>query len=134
MLTARLRMHHYHRSITVLIALVWFINGMYCKLLNFVPRHQAIVARIMKAEYAGVLTRMIGLFEIAMAVWVISRIYPRWCTVIQVVLIALMNLLEFFLAPELLLFGKMNLVFATLLICIIILNELPVKHSNKEIS
>ena len=126
---ARSTLNDYQKSITVLIALVWFINGMYCKLLNFVPRHQAIVERIMHEEYAGLLTKMIGLFEIAMAVWVISRIYSRWCTLVQVVLIATMNLLEFFLAPDLLLFGKGNMVYATLLIGIIILNESLTKHS-----
>jgi len=29
------------------IALIWLINGLFCKLLNFVPRHEEIVKRIL---------------------------------------------------------------------------------------
>lgn len=51
------------------IALVWFINGFYCKILNQVPRHQEIVARILGEDYAPILTKLIGVAEIVMAVW-----------------------------------------------------------------
>ena len=120
-------MHYLHRGINVLIALVWFINGMYCKLLNYVPRHEAIVARILGEQHSSVLTRMIGVSEILMAVWVISNFKSRWCALTQVFLIATMNTIEFFLAPDLLLFGKANALFATLLIGIILLNEYFIK-------
>lgn len=120
------------QSLTIFIALVWFINGMYCKLLNFIPRHQAIVARILGEDHAAILTRMIGLCEIFMAVWVVSGIRSRWCTLTQVLLIASMNLIEFFLAPDLLLFGKGNVILAALLISIILINEYAVnKHQTK---
>lgn len=46
------------------IILVWFINGLYCKILNAVPRHEAIVARILGEEYARPLTLLIGLAEL----------------------------------------------------------------------
>ena len=93
MISAVATFHRYHQSITVLIALVWFVNGLYCKLLNFVPRHNAIVAKIIHLEDANLLTRTIGLFEVLMAVWVISKVYSRWCALTQVLLIACMNLL-----------------------------------------
>lgn len=37
----------------IVFSLVWFINGMVCKILNVVPRHQEIVASIMGDTYAG---------------------------------------------------------------------------------
>ena len=48
------------RLITCLIALVWMANGLLCKLLMLVPRHAAIVARILGPAHASVLTRLIG--------------------------------------------------------------------------
>jgi len=126
--TNRKQLQYVYPAINMMVALVWFINGFYCKLLNFVPRHQAIVARILGEEYATIITRIIGLLEIMVAVWVISNIRSRWCAVTQVFLIATMNLLEFFLAPDLLLFGKGNAILAALLICIILVNEFSNNH------
>ena len=56
-----------HRLLTFLIAFVWLANGLLCKLLLLVPRHAAIVARILGPAYASTLTRLIGLGEIGMA-------------------------------------------------------------------
>jgi hypothetical protein len=91
--------------------------------MNFVPRHQEIVSRILGVQGASAITRLIGLSEIVMALWVISNFKSKWCAFVQVLLIATMNMLEFFLAPDLLLFGKANALFATLLISIVIVNE-----------
>ena len=49
-----------HRLITYLMALVWLINGLLCKVLMLVPRHAAIVARILGPAHASVLIRLIG--------------------------------------------------------------------------
>ena len=103
-----------HRLLTYLIALVWLANGLLCKLLMLVPRHAAIVARILGPAHASVLTRLIGLGEIGMAVWVLSGIKARWCAWVQIMLILSMNSLEAVLAPDLLLWGRFNAVFAVL--------------------
>ena len=103
-----------HRFLTFLIAFVWLANGLLCKLLLLVPRHAAIVARILGPAHASALTRLIGLGEIGMALWVLSGIKPRWCAVAQIVLILSMNTLEAVLAPDLLLWGRFNAVFAVL--------------------
>jgi hypothetical protein len=58
-----------------------------------------------------------------MVVWVISRIYSRFAAVIQILLIAAMNIIEFVLAPDLLLFGKMNIVVAGFFILVLVSNE-----------
>ena len=102
------------RLITCLIALVWLANGLLCKLLMLVPRHAAIVARILGPAHATGLTRLIGLAEIGMAAWVLSGIKPRWCAWAQIALILSMNTLEALLAPDLLLWGRLNAVFAVL--------------------
>ena len=113
------------------IALVWLINGLYCKLLNLVPRHKQIVARILVQEHAGLFTKAIGISEILMAFWIVSRIQSRWCAIVQIALIATMNTIEYFLAPDLLLFGRVNALLALLLITIIALNEFALPFSSR---
>jgi hypothetical protein len=108
-----------HRTITYLIALVWLANGLLCKVLMLVPRHAAIVARILGPAHASLLTRLIGLSEIGMALWVLSGIKSRWCAGVQIVVILSMNTLEALLAPDLLLWGRANAVFAALF-CLLI--------------
>ncbi|NLU93159.1 DoxX-like family protein [Chitinophaga sp. Ak27] len=103
----------------IAIAIVWIVNGLFCKLLNGVTRHELIVARILGPTYASPLTRMIGFLEVLMAVWVLSGIKPRWCTLSQMVLVGAMNILEFFLAGDLLLFGPLNIVIAAIFIILL---------------
>lgn len=111
------------KLLTGSITVVWLINGLYCKLLNGVPRHEQIVARILGHEYAASLTKVIGAGEVLIAIWIISRIRPRWCAALQLVLVGSMNILECLLAPDLLLFGRLNLVNALLFIGVIWYNE-----------
>ena len=73
--------------------------GLFCKVLNFVPRHEQIVARILGAGCARTLTEAIGAAEILMAVWVLSGIAARFNAVTQIAVIGAMNVLEFILAP-----------------------------------
>ncbi len=113
----------YHKILTYLIALVWIANGLFCKVLNLVPRHEQIVARILGAEYAGVLTRLIGVAEIFMAVWVLSRVFSRLNAWTQITIVAAMNILEFLLVPDLLLWGRFNAIFAFLFVASVYYNE-----------
>ncbi len=76
-----------YRLLTYLIALVWLANGLLCKVLNLVPRHAAIVARILGPAHSGPLTRLIGLAEIGMAIWLLSGIKRRWCVLAQMGLV-----------------------------------------------
>jgi hypothetical protein len=96
----------------IAIIFVWLVNGLFCKILNFVPRHQQIVGRILGEEWAWLLTKAIGVGELLIIVWIVSKILPRWCTIFQIVIVLLMNVIEFILVPDLLLFGKLNLVIA----------------------
>ena len=112
-----------HKLLNYFIAAVWLINGLFCKVLNLVPRHQQIVARILGSEHARLLTFLIGLSEIVMAIWILSNVKTRLNTIAQILVIAAMNTLEFFLVPDLLLWGRANAVFAFIFIIIIYYNE-----------
>lgn len=103
-----------------LISIVWLVNGLFCKVLNLVPRHQQIVARITGSPHAAALTRTIGFAEIAMAVWILSGIKPRLNAITQIMVIATLNTLEFLLAPDLLLWGRFNALYAFLFILLIL--------------
>ena len=105
------------------IATVWIANGLFCKVLNLVPRHQQIVGQILGDDDSRLLTILIGLSEIGMAVWILSGLLTRLNAVTQILVIASMNTLEYFLVPDLLLWGKLNAFFAFLFILIIYYNE-----------
>jgi hypothetical protein len=112
-----------HTALNYSIAAVWMANGLFCKLLNLVPRHRQIVAAILGADHATLLTRAIGISETLMAVWIVSGIGSRVCAMTQILIIAVMNILEFLLVPDLLLWGRANSVFAFLFIIVIWYNE-----------
>lgn len=114
-----------------LIAAFWIANGLFCKVLNFVPRHQEIVASILGDAHPRFLTVLIGVAEIGMAAWILSGIHKRLNVIVQILLIAIMNSLEFFLVPDLLLWGKTNALFAFVFIVLIYYNEV---HLTKKIT
>jgi hypothetical protein len=118
-------MNHFtlNNILTYIIASIWFINGLFCKVLNLVPRHQLIVATILDTARSRQITVLIGLSEICMAVWILSGRYARLNVVFQIMIIVTMNILEFLLVPELLLWGKANALFALLLVYLIFINE-----------
>lgn len=116
---------------TVLLSLVWLINGLFCKVLNMVPRHQLIVERILGADNGFLFTKLIGITEICMFIWIISRIKPRWCAIVQMVIVATMNTIEFIVAPDLLLFHRVNAIFATMLMITIFVNEFVIPNKKK---
>ena len=119
-----------HIILTWLIATVWLANGLLCKVLNLVPRHQQIVARILGAEYAQPLTVLIGISEIGMAVWVLSRLFIRLSAALQIAIVLTMNVIEFSLAPDLLLWGRLNIVFAILFSALVYYNAFVLAPSN----
>jgi len=111
-----------YKQLTYIIAAVWLVNGLFCKVLNLVPRHKQIVGRILGGECAELLTKAIGLAEIGMTIWIISGIKTRLNVFTQIILIAAMNSIEFVLASDLLLWGRANAVFALLFIVVIYIN------------
>lgn len=118
-----------YKYINIAIATVWIVNGLLCKVCNLVPRHQLIVARILGGAYAQLFTRTIGFLEILMAVWILSSIKPRWCALAQIILVATMNIIEFIAVPDLLLFGRINIIIAALFIFLIYWNQYRLHRS-----
>ena len=112
-----------YKIIRFLIALVWVINGIYAKFFGMVPRHEEIVAKILQTQNANIIILIIGILEVMMAIWIFSGRFSKVNAIFQSFIILLMNILEFSLAPELLLWGKMNLVFAILFVILILWNE-----------
>jgi len=105
------------------IAMVWLVNGFVCKVVNLVPRHQEIVARIMGNEHARLFTLLIGIAETGMAAWILSGVARKLNATVQIIVIAVMNVLEFILVPDLLLWGRLNALFAFLFIVLILYNN-----------
>lgn len=118
-----MRKHFIPNRLHYFIATVWITNGLFCKVLDLVPRHQEIVARILGNEHARLLTLLIGVAEIGMAAWTLSGIRKRLNVIIQILVIVIMNSLEFFLVPDLLLWGRANAIFAFAFIVLIYYNE-----------
>jgi hypothetical protein len=116
-----------HRIISYFFASVWIMNGLYCKVLGYVPRHEQIVGRILGLDYAHILTLLIGISEILVSIWIISNIKHRLCVNFQIIIIVAMNILEFFLAQDLLLWGKLNIFFAFIFVVLLGIHEYILK-------
>jgi hypothetical protein len=58
-----------------------------------------------------------------MAIWILSNIKSRLCTITQIAVVAAMNSIEFFIAPDLLLFGKVNAIVALIFIAAVYYND-----------
>jgi uncharacterized membrane protein YphA (DoxX/SURF4 family) len=90
---------------TIALAAVWLVHGLYNKLLGGSPRHLAIVQSVPGLQgIAG--ERMlvaVGIVEVGVAIWMLSRRAPRWCAALQTVLLLSMNVLELTFARHLLL-------------------------------
>ncbi len=92
-----------------------------------VPRHEAIVASILGDAYSRPLTVLIGLAEIVMAIWILSGYKTRLNAIGQITVVAAMNILEFILVPDLLLWGRFNSAFALIFIGLVYYNEFVLK-------
>lgn len=58
-----------------------------------------------------------------MSIWILAHIKPRFCAITQIIVVATMNIIEFIMVPDLLLFGRINILIAALFIIAIYLNE-----------
>lgn len=112
-----------YKLLNTTIAFVWIANGLFCKVLNLVPRHSEIVARIIGEDFSGPLTVLIGCSEIVMAIWILSGFKSRINALTQIAVVGTMNILEFVLASDLLLWGKWNALFAFMFVLVVYFNE-----------
>jgi hypothetical protein len=115
---------------TTFIAVVWGVNGLWCKVLGQVPRHEAIVGRVVGrvvgddvGAVAPVLTVLIGFSELFMLAWFMSGRFARLCAASQVAIVMTMNVIEQLVAPDLLLFGPWNFVNAVAFSAVVVVRQ-----------
>jgi len=131
MILPKMKITKMHKILTYCIATVWIANGLFCKVLNLVPRHEEIVQTITNVDRpsAYFLTFIIGISEVIMAIWILSGYKTKLNAIIQIGVVATMNTLELILVPDLLLWGKLNSLFAFIFILVVYYNEF---HLNKK--
>ena len=81
------------RLIRLSIALVWFYQGLWCKVLAGAPQHLAVITAVpFMGPVAGrVALILIGLIECGIGVWVLTAWQPRPAAVAQTLLLVCMN-------------------------------------------
>ena len=89
-------------SLQFLIGGVWVFHGLYSKILRGIPRHRAIVARVLGETHADLATTVIGAGEILLGLWVFSGWQRVPCAAVQTLALVSMNVLEIALAADLL--------------------------------
>lgn len=108
-----------YNVLIILISSIWLINGLLFKILNYVPRHQEIVSEIFGKNYSETLIVTIGLLEVLLALWIIVDYKPKVHATLQILTVLMMNIIEFILVPDLLFWGKLNIVFALAFVSLI---------------
>lgn len=84
------------------IGAVWIFHGLYSKLLNGIPRHRQIVARILGERHAGLATAVIGIGEIIVGLWALTGWERVLCASAQTAALVAMNTIEIAMAADLL--------------------------------
>jgi uncharacterized membrane protein YphA (DoxX/SURF4 family) len=107
--------------VRVLIGSVWVFHGLYSKLLDGIPRHRMIVARILGDEWAARSLIAVGAMEIALGLWVFTGRCRVACATVQTLAIVGMNTIEILWARDLLISAPgmvaLNAAFLTLIWC-----------------
>ncbi len=99
-------LHTFAAWAQLFVGCLWIVFGLVFKLARQVPRHEAIVARVMGARgqrIAPVLTRLIGIGEGCVGLWMLSGLFLSWCALLQTVFVVTMNAIELRKARDLLL-------------------------------
>jgi hypothetical protein len=61
--------------------------------------------------------------EVFMAIWIVSGIKTRLSAIVQIIVVGVMNSIEFAMAPDLLLFGRVNAILALVFMTVVYGNE-----------
>jgi hypothetical protein len=79
--------------IHVAVAIVWFYEGLWCKLLDGQPRQVRVVEAmpLYGALIGKKLLKLLGFFEAALGVWILTGIAPIVCAVVQTALLVTLN-------------------------------------------
>ena len=110
------------RLLDYLLGSVWFAMGLYCKVLGLITRHELIVGEILGKEIAPFFTPLIGVGEVLLGLWIVTGYQRKLTSVIQIVLVLLMNILELLFASQHLLWGPFNFLFASMFCVLVYFN------------
>lgn len=93
-----------NKILNIFIATVWLVNGLFCKVLNQVQRHEEIVRKILHLDRPSA-----NIFNLN---WIkrnhdgnfnFQSYKHKFNAIAQIAIIAIMNILEFLLVPDILL-------------------------------
>ncbi len=104
----------------VFVASVWLVHGLFNKLLHGSPRHLAIVQSVpgLSGATGEHVLMAVGVFEVAIAAWVLSGWMAPLCAATQTIALLSMNVVELAVARNLLLWPAglipLNLAFLAL--------------------
>lgn len=92
-----------NKLIRFAIALVWLYQGLWCKVLGGVPRHEAVIAAVPLIGSASrhIALIVLGLLECGIGLWVLSGRRMRQAASVQTVLLVTMNAGGLFWAAQL---------------------------------
>jgi len=89
--------------IHVAVAAVWLYEGLWCKLLGREPNQARVVGAVpqLGARFSVPFLKMLGIVEVVLALWVLSRLAPVLCALAQTVLLVALNICGLLFAREL---------------------------------
>jgi hypothetical protein len=105
--------------LTVVIGSVWIFHGLYSKVLDGIPRHRLIVARVLGEDHARGATVTVGVCEVLVGCWAFSRWNRPACAAVQTLAIAVMNTLEIVYANDLLVWAAGMVVLNLGFLCLV---------------
>ena len=77
----------------IAVAAVWFYEGLWCKLLNGEPNQVKVVEAV--PGYGPIwgvqLLKLLGIVEVAVGIWVLIRVTPVLCAIVQTALLVGLN-------------------------------------------
>jgi uncharacterized membrane protein YphA (DoxX/SURF4 family) len=76
------------------IAAVWLYEGFWCKIVGRMPSQVEVVSAVPRlgARFGPAFLKVLGVAEAVVALRVLSGIAPRLCAIVQVVLLAALNI------------------------------------------
>jgi hypothetical protein len=82
-----------HWLIRAAVAAVWLYEGMWCKVLGRQPHELEVVEAVPNygARFGAPFLKALGAVEVALGVWVMTAVEPRWCAITQTLLLVALN-------------------------------------------
>jgi DoxX-like family len=75
------------------VAAVWLYEGIWCKLLGGEPNQARVINAVpaLGPRFGGPFLKILGVAEVLLALWVLSRLAPVVCALAQTVLLVALN-------------------------------------------